>query len=355
MTPFGILNQFIKRSISYLWSIPSIYFNLVPAPPVLLNMGITNDCNLNCDFCFHGNHIVHGEKMRNKGYMSYDLFSKILDQASGWVTNIDIDLFGEPTLHPLFFEMAALAVQKGFAVQIWTNGTLLTEQNAKRLIEIGPASIVFSMEGGSSGNNEMLRVGSRSRQVEENLVNCISFRKKSKKKSPMILVSGLALDQLAGQKAAHNERFVRIGVDHTLWLPPTNWTGSLRSPQGSVNNPLPLPITELCKYPWTVLAVDWDGEVIACCEDFNSKNSLGNVNSESLKSIWKGEKINILRKALRTKNRDLIEERTGCKNCSKLSHFAIDPSKGATKDKIQFAIGEFWIRFMDSYRLQYRQ
>ena len=351
MTPSSLLYQFLKRSLSYFWSTPSIYFGLEPAPPVLLNIGITNECNLKCDFCFHGDNTLPGGEMIKKGYMSYDLFSMILEQASGWVSNMDFDLFGEPTLHPRFFDMVSLAVKKGFSVQIWTNGTLLTEKNAKRLIDIGPASIVFSLEGGSSAENERLRVGSSSGKAEENLAHCISFRKKSKKKSPMILVSGLALDMFAGQKAAHNKRFIDLGVDHTLWLPPTNWTGSLSSPQGSVDNPLPLPKTELCKYPWTVLAVDWDGYVVPCCEDFRSKNSLGNAGSESLKSIWRGEKIKDLRKTLRTRNRDLIAERTGCSQCSKLSHFSVDPSKGATRDKIKFAVGESWRRFVDSYHL----
>jgi radical SAM protein with 4Fe4S-binding SPASM domain len=43
-----------------------------------------------------------------------------------------------------------------------------------------------------------------------------------------------------------------------------------------------------CPFPWQYLVVQWNGDVVPCCRDYNGVNILGNVLNESLASIWNG-------------------------------------------------------------------
>ena len=41
-----------------------------------------------------------------------------------------------------------------------------------------------------------------------------------------------------------------------------------------------------CKEPWQKLSIDWDGEVSACCGDYDRLLNIGNINDSSLFDLW---------------------------------------------------------------------
>ena len=80
---------------------------------------ITNQCNLKCSFCI--------QNKRKSKYMSIDEFSYILDEIRPYTNYIYMHVLGEPLLHPLFKDFLNVAHEKGFLVNITTNGTLLVK------------------------------------------------------------------------------------------------------------------------------------------------------------------------------------------------------------------------------------
>ena len=78
---------------------------------------ITNVCNLQCDFC--------PTTKRKSAFMKVDLFSKILDQIKGHTEYIYLHVKGEPLLHPELDKLLDISYEKGFKVNITTNGTLI--------------------------------------------------------------------------------------------------------------------------------------------------------------------------------------------------------------------------------------
>mgnify|MGYP003310530992 CR=1 FL=1 len=78
---------------------------------------ITNICNLNCSFC--------NNNKREKKFMNVSDFSHIIDEVKKYTDYIYLHVKGEPLLHPLFKDFIHVASEKGFLINITTNGTLL--------------------------------------------------------------------------------------------------------------------------------------------------------------------------------------------------------------------------------------
>jgi len=82
---------------------------------------ITNSCNLNCDFCI--------QNKRNKKFMTEDSFCEILEKLKGHTKYLYFHILGEPLLHPQIRNFIEIANNKGFNVNITTNGYLISKIN----------------------------------------------------------------------------------------------------------------------------------------------------------------------------------------------------------------------------------
>jgi radical SAM protein with 4Fe4S-binding SPASM domain len=80
---------------------------------------ITNVCNLSCEFC-----IPHHRENR---FMNLNEFEEILNKIDSYTKYIYLHVKGEPLLHPQIKEFIKLAYDKGFKINLTTNGTLLKE------------------------------------------------------------------------------------------------------------------------------------------------------------------------------------------------------------------------------------
>ncbi len=77
---------------------------------------ITNNCNLNCDFCI--------KNTRPHQYMSKEDFKKILSKLNGYTKYLYFHILGEPLLHPNINEFIDIA-SKNYKINITTNGYLI--------------------------------------------------------------------------------------------------------------------------------------------------------------------------------------------------------------------------------------
>jgi radical SAM protein with 4Fe4S-binding SPASM domain len=202
------------------------------------------------------------------------------------------------------------------------------------------------MEGHTPEEYDRFRVGARWQKVIDNLRGLVDARRVAGRRCPLIVVRGIALEGLEGQRRAHAAYYREMGADQVMWVPAANWSGSLRAPQGSVRTP-PLPArTQRCTFPRLQLGIDWNGMAVPCCVDFSGKNALGNVDTTPLRELWNGAEIAALRRSLATRDRHQIEATTGCAGCSYLSQPALPLRKKA--QLVRMLIGEFRSRFLDS-------
>lgn len=118
---------------------------------------ITQSCNLTCPTCYAGSSPL------NKSFMSVDRFTELLDGllAKG---KGDADLIqlsgGEPTIHPQFFEIVEIALERGIKqVYVNTNAIKLSRRPfAERLASYGSrVSVYLQFDGFRSTTYQELR------------------------------------------------------------------------------------------------------------------------------------------------------------------------------------------------------
>ena len=99
-------------------------------------------CNLACKMCFR--HSWIGERF---GDLDPAVFLRVMDDpALSGTETVFFGGMGEPLVHPALAEMAALASSRGKKVELVTNGTLLSEEKARELLNAGVTRIWVSID-----------------------------------------------------------------------------------------------------------------------------------------------------------------------------------------------------------------
>ena len=155
----------------------------VSGVPFRLWIETASCCNLRCAMC--PNKELAADQ---KGLMSLELFKKIIDQCRFFTSDVYLHHRGEPLLNPALFDMIAYAAQAGLKTRFHTNGTLLDDAKAHRLLEAGPDLVSFSFDGFSKEIYEKIRVGAVFETTLANIVHLANLRRISKLKKPYIVI-----------------------------------------------------------------------------------------------------------------------------------------------------------------------
>ena len=116
---------------------------------ILLNVlfELTYKCNLDCCHCYT-------VKDKERREFSFEEIKDILDQLASVGTLYLTLSGGEVFTRTDFFEIAEYAKEKHFAITIFTNGTLITEEIAKKIVKLSPLNVGVSIYGVSSDTHE---------------------------------------------------------------------------------------------------------------------------------------------------------------------------------------------------------
>jgi radical SAM protein with 4Fe4S-binding SPASM domain len=93
-----------------------------------------------------------------------------------------------------------------------------------------------------------------------------------------------------------------------------------------------------CSRLWFNPVITWDGLVVPCCFDKDAEHAMGDMNANTLREIWYGEKFMEFRRSL-LNDRSSIEI---CRNCTSglkgIKHLSLNPSPGreGLKEKCSF-------------------
>jgi len=107
-------------------------------PPFIMIFSPTWRCNLRCAGCY-----TLGQQ-RHPG-LEYDLVKRILKEAEELGIYFVTILGGEPFVYPHLFRM--LEDHPNIFFQVYTNGTLMNQETANRIAELGNVAVVVSCEG----------------------------------------------------------------------------------------------------------------------------------------------------------------------------------------------------------------
>lgn len=268
--------------------------------PLQVGLEVTNHCNLKCVMC------PHSRMTRPKGYMSKELFVKIIDEIKGKSEFVYLHGFGESLLHPQFFELARYAAGSGLTTLLSTNITLLDEDRSRKLLESGIDFVVLAMDGTNKDTYEKIRVGGK---FDSNILQIKKFLQLKKEFGAKIFVELQFIlmdankDEASKVESLFTEserRQVNVFRIKPKYTPP-----SVSKEKIVHRHP--------CYFLWNTMTIAWNGEVPICCMDYDAEISLGNVNTSSVPEIWNGARM----ASLRSMHKKLEYEKLKiCDNCS---------------------------------------
>ena len=293
--------------------------------PLRLWIETASCCNLRCVMCPNKD-VAAAEK----GLMSLELFQKIIDQARHFALDVNLHHRGEPLMNPAFFDMIRYANAAGLKVRFHTNGALLDEVKAHRLLEAGPNLVSFSFDGFTKETYERVRVGATFEKTRDNIMRLVALRRELLLKKPYVVIEKIRFrnqaaegDPATGDPAAVQalrRRFLEAGVDEIIEKEEYVWAEPARNATHSVAGGPAAPevakkrTCTVCTFPWYAMVICADGTVTPCPQDFHAVLKLGNARETPLKEIWNGPAYRQLRRQFATD----IESLTLCRKCDRL-------------------------------------
>lgn len=308
----GISLKYVKYRIKW-WLFPKLY--IVSKFPTCLNIEITNACNLKCIMCYNNDVTVE------KGIMDLKLYKKIIDEGSKHNLNsIKLSWRGEPLLNKNIVEMIKYAKEKNILeVSFNTNGLLLTEELSNQLIDSKLDMILFSVDGATKESYEKIRLGGDYNKMVHNIMQFLEIKRKKKAKLPYTRIQFVKMEENVNDVDLLLEKWEGL-VDKVLIYPSLPYkfdADALKDFKILGRKP--------CEQLWKRLSITWDGKVSMCCIDWEPAVVLGNVNNDTIYSLWHGELLTKIRKFHKKKRLNNI---IVCTDCSSLDSYITKDIKG---------------------------
>jgi len=303
---------------------------------------ITNACNFKCSWC--PDEIMERRRGFMKKQQVFALVDEIAEKRSwlGPLYPVKLHQMGEPMLHPDLPEIVAYAESRGVPFELNTNCGLITEQRIEALYRAGLTNLILSYQTpdaesfrtrkaprlafdeyrdkvrlaverkvalGARTNIEIdvmntkhvegFRIVSDDAQASALVLDWIAFCQELERRH------GLAprphdLDAVRSARFLdHDEdtgRYPLLDGVTLIWKRCHNWGNVVG---GHQLNEVP---DTYCPAPYDQFVILWNGDVVACCTDFEARTKHSNVFTSSVEAVWKSD-------VLRQRERDMLEGR----------------------------------------------
>ena len=257
---------------------------------------ITNRCNLNCDFCK-----PHHRMFQD---MSLAQFEHVLKEMKGITEYLYFHVKGEPLLHPLVHEFAKLAYEKGFQINLTTNGTLLEQHLA-----MAPFLRQINLSFHATNNSAFIET---CKKIQDCIVNYRIWNKSENKKAIEILANayGFTKEQIIEQLQKNpNGNFTLAPNVFLSTAEKFEWPDLEAQDRHYESG--------YCHALKDQIGILVDGTVVPCCLDDEGSIALGNIFEAPLLNILTNERACAMREGFQ--KRVAIEDL--CQRCSYKNRF----------------------------------
>jgi len=292
---------------------------LIPlATPLVVFVDPASACNFRCVFCPTGHPDLIKETGRFQGAMKFDLFRKIIDDLAEFDQKIKVlRLYkdGEPFLNKRLADFVAYAKYKVGHIDTTTNGSLMTPERVGPVLAAGIDRINISVEGlDEASYRKIAGVDYDPIQLLANIKWLYANRGHCE---VMVKIVGLEPSKHQQFYDTFGNYCDRIAVENVVPCWP------------EFDNPVPdiglygqeVKRVEVCPYIFYGFAVNADGLVSSCFQDWERKLIIGDVRKQSMQSIWNSDEMHSLR-LLHLEGKRC--ERKPCSNCGQLTHCMAD-------------------------------
>ncbi|MEW6078630.1 MAG: radical SAM protein [Thermodesulfobacteriota bacterium] len=281
----------------------SLFNRPPPLPPPVIQVDITDMCNLRCPGCLTG----MGWNNGHQGMMPYETFASLIDEVARYTALAVLYNSGEPLLHTAAVDMIRLLTANAIASIISTNGHFVrTPAEAEALVASGLSVMVVSLSGATQETYAHYHRGGRLDQVLSGVRHVRQARKTLKKKTPLIIFRFLVMDHNRHETKAMTAMAKKEGCD---WfeLREVRWRacppGIAADSDGQRREPPRRAKGRKCLWPWLISVVNWNGDIYPCCFFRLNMARMGRTTDPGgLKAVWKNNDYNRFRGNMRSGN-----------------------------------------------------
>lgn len=279
--------------------------------PITVEIDPTNRCNHRCSFCFYSEHLQSSRASLGTELVMDRLSEMRLLGTKG----ISFTGGGEPMLHRDFLKLVRHGKSEGFDIGCITNGSRLTEETFET---VGNCLqwIRISMGGGDRESYQLVQGVDHFDRVLSNLLALCAFKTGTRSRLNIgvrILVTPQNLNSLETIArellSAKGLDYLQLAEDQNTKPGDTFWVSD--KTQGAIANceavlgkadipvlasgyvPLQsqLHVPRTCYAHFFQVAITAEGDVAFCKNARGEKRAvIGNINVQSLASIWRGMK-----------------------------------------------------------------
>lgn len=251
--------------------------------PLLVDIELSSLCNLHCPMCY-----TITEEFKSKvrtQLMEEEVFKKIIDEIAGKVPAVRLSLRGEPTLHPRFVEFIRYCNEKGIRdISFLTNGSRLTEDFFKKIMEAGASWITVSVDG-MGEMYESIRMPLKFQETLDKIKKIYEIKKKNNSELPVIKIQSI---WPAIRK--NPEQFYNTFAPYTDLIAFNPLIDYLDKDEDIVYEE-----NFSCPQLYQRLVIGSDGRVLLCSNDEDGLQILGDIREQSVYEIWHGQKLEDIR------------------------------------------------------------
>lgn len=261
--------------------------------PWTMYIDITNLCNFGCVYCPTSHKDMLAAAGRTQQHMTMEIFYKVIQDLKEFPQKVKIiNLYkdGEPLVNPRFVTMAKMTRDAGVAERIYskTNGWFIP-----RMPDLAEAPLDMLGLSVPHVNDEGIyrTVG---RRVKYDAYRDGVKRLFEDSRRTFTINAKMALYQMT---EADKEQFFRDfePITDTCALEGLHsWgateLGDMMLEDNGPHDGVPVNYKLICPLPFYMLSVSSDGIVNTCCAEWGNFHRHGDINKNSLKEIWDGER-----------------------------------------------------------------
>lgn len=280
--------------------------------PFMINFELGNECNANCLYCRNEKgdiYDINPERKTEwipKGKLPFDVYTSIIDECQNHLVMAVLYANGEPFLYKDLFNAVRYASERRVATMTATNGQLLNERNCQELLAAGLDFIKIAISGFTREIYSIQHRRGNIEQVKNNIRNLVRLNKAGR--YGMIVMLDYILYRYNAHELEAVKQFCRE-LDIIFNARPGNLRG-LEDREPPPEYKLELPVKTLCDWPWKVMTINWNGDLLPCCDyaiwSGSAPYARYETGGNTIREIWNGKSVVNYRKVHIEKGRAVI-------------------------------------------------
>jgi MoaA/NifB/PqqE/SkfB family radical SAM enzyme len=303
---------------------------------------ITNACNFKCTWC-------PDEIMgRRRGFMKKERVFRILDELSlkrpflGPLFPVKLHQMGEPMLHPDLVAIVAHAEERGVPIELNTNCGLITGERIEALYRAGLTNLILSYQTPdpetfktrkapklvfdeyrdkvrlaverkaalrartsieidimNTKHADGTRIVSEDEQATAFLADWIAFAREVERRHglpPRVHDWDRIRSERFLDRDENGSRYAILDGVHLVWKRCHTWGNVIGGHRATEV------VDTYCPAPHDQFVVQWNGDVVSCCTDYEGHTKTANVFASSIEEVWRG-------RTRRDRLKDMLEGR----------------------------------------------